>query len=208
MEDNYFEEFEEMEAEKGMTVVACYPGKTAQVIEIDGSLESMQQFVGGYIEAVYPFDDPVAIICNEEGKLNGLPLNRALYNEDGEMFDIIAGTFFVCYAPADSESYLSLPEELLAPRFGVYACKATVEENTYPAVTNIGTRPTVNGQTVNVETHLLDFARAGSYPTQSFRSRHWMGSGSPPPGSEARSRKAIWNLPPGCWAIPIPSPVR
>ena len=70
MENNYFEEFEEMEAESGMTVVACYPGKTAQVIEIDGSLESMQQFVGGYLQAVYPFDDPVAIICNEEGKLN------------------------------------------------------------------------------------------------------------------------------------------
>ena len=84
MENNYFEEFEEMEAEKGMTVVACYPGKTAQAIEIDGSLESMQQIVGGYIEAIYPFDDPVAIICNEEGKLNGLPLNRALYNKDNK----------------------------------------------------------------------------------------------------------------------------
>ena len=52
MDSNYFEEFEEMEAEKGMTVVACYPGKTAQVIEIDGSLESMQQFVGGYLQAL------------------------------------------------------------------------------------------------------------------------------------------------------------
>ena len=43
--ENYFEEFEERESNKGMTVVACYPGKTAQVIEIDGSLESMQKFV-------------------------------------------------------------------------------------------------------------------------------------------------------------------
>ena len=52
---------------------------------------------------------------------------------------------------------LLLPEELLPPRFGVYACKAAVGENTYLAVTNIGTRPTVNGQTVTVEAHLLDF---------------------------------------------------
>lgn len=111
MEDNYFEEFEEMEAEKGMTVVACYPGKTAQVIEIDGSLESMQQFVGGYIEAVYPFDDPVAIICNEEGKLNGLPLNRALYNEDGEMFDIAHGNIIIC--GLGEEDFASLQGELL-----------------------------------------------------------------------------------------------
>ncbi len=111
MENNYFEEFEEMEAEKGMTVVACYPGKTAQVIEIDGSLESMQQFVGGYIEAVYPFDDPVAIICNEEGKLNGLPLNRALYNEDGEMFDIAHGNIIIC--GLGEEDFASLQGELL-----------------------------------------------------------------------------------------------
>ena len=111
MEDNYFEEFEEMEAEKGMTVVACYPGKTAQVIEIDGSLESMQQFVGGYIEAVYPFDDPVAVICNEEGKLNGLPLNRALYTEDGEMVDITAGNIIIC--GLGEEDFASLQGELL-----------------------------------------------------------------------------------------------
>ena len=111
MENNYFEEFEEMEAEKGMTVVACYPGKTAQVIEIDGSLESMQQFVGGYIEAVYPFDDPVAVICNEEGKLNGLPLNRALYNEDGEMFDIAHGNIIIC--GLGEEDFASLQGELL-----------------------------------------------------------------------------------------------
>jgi hypothetical protein len=111
MENNYFEEFEAMEAEKGMTVVACYPGKTAQVIEIDGSLKSMQQIVDGYIEAIYPFDDPVAIICNEEGKLNGLPLNRALYTEDGEMFDIAHGNIIIC--GLGEEDFASLQGELL-----------------------------------------------------------------------------------------------
>lgn len=111
MDENYFEEFEEREAQKGMTVIACHPGKTAQVIEIDGSLESMQQFVGGWIEAVYPFDDPVAIVCNEEGKINGLPLNRALYTEDGEMFDIISGSMLIC--GLGEENFASLQGELL-----------------------------------------------------------------------------------------------
>ena len=111
MEDNYFEEFEEMEAEKGMTVVACYPGKTAQVIEIKDGLKGMQEFVGGYIEAIYPFDDPVAIICNEEGKLNHMELNRALYTEDGEMFDIVAGPMFVC--GLGEEEFASLQGKLL-----------------------------------------------------------------------------------------------
>lgn len=49
------------------------PEKKPQVLEIDGSLAGLQALVGGDIQAVYPYDDPVAIICNEEGKLMGLP---------------------------------------------------------------------------------------------------------------------------------------
>ena len=111
MENNYFEEFEAMEAEKGMTVVACYPGKAAQVMQITGGLEGMQQFVGGCIEAVYPFSDPVAVVCNEEGKMNGMELNRALYTEDGTMYDIGAGPMFVC--GLGEEDFASLQGELL-----------------------------------------------------------------------------------------------
>ena len=111
MEENYFEEFEEREAQKGMTVIACLPGKTAQVIEIDGSLEGMQKFVGGYIEQICPFKDPVAIVCNEEGKINRMELNRALYTEDGTMFDIVAGPMFIC--GLGEEDFTSLQGELL-----------------------------------------------------------------------------------------------
>ena len=111
MEQNYFEEFEEREAEKGMTVIACLPGKTAQVIEIDGSLEGMQKFVGGFIEPVYPFSDPVAIVCNEEGKINRMELNRAVYDETGEMIDIIAGPMFIC--SLGEEDFASIQGEML-----------------------------------------------------------------------------------------------
>ena len=52
---------------------------------------------------------------------------------------------------------LHLPEGLLIPRFGVYACKVTVEGTEYMAVTNIGTRPTVGGENVTVEAFLPDF---------------------------------------------------
>ena len=51
-----------------------------------------------------------------------------------------------------------LPEELVCPQLGVYACQATVDGKTYPAVTNIGSRPTVGGHQVRVESWLLDFA--------------------------------------------------
>ena len=52
---------------------------------------------------------------------------------------------------------LSLPEELVMPKLGVYACKAVVEGKTYLAVTNIGSRPTVGGHQVRAESWLLDF---------------------------------------------------
>ena len=44
---------------------------------------------------IYPYEDPIALVCNEEGKLEGLPLNRALRDEDGDIYDVVAGTFMV-----------------------------------------------------------------------------------------------------------------
>ena len=53
---------------------------------------------------------------------------------------------------------LVYPEGLAMPRFGVYACEAQVEGAKYPAVTNIGTRPTVAGKSITVEPWLLDYS--------------------------------------------------
>lgn len=97
-----------------MKVLLIEPGKPPRQAIIPQTLEAMQKAVGGLIQAVYPFDDPVALICNEEAKLEGLPLNRALRDEDGNIYDIIAGTFFLCGAPADSEDFTSLTDEQLA----------------------------------------------------------------------------------------------
>ncbi len=66
-------------------VVLLEPGKKAEVKEIGSSLEEMQAIVGGYIEACYPFEEEVCIVCNEEGKINGLPLNRAIREEEREV---------------------------------------------------------------------------------------------------------------------------
>lgn len=90
-------------------VVLCEPGKKARIATISNTLPSLQQIVGGYIEAVYPFDDPVAIICNEEGKINGLELNRALRDESGDIYDILAGPFLI--VGLGSESFASLTLE-------------------------------------------------------------------------------------------------
>lgn len=89
-----------------MRIVLVEPGKPARCAEIKGGLASMQEVVGGYIQALYPWDDPVAVICNDEGKLNRLPLNRMLGN-----YDIIAGTFFVC--GIQGEDFASLNDQQL-----------------------------------------------------------------------------------------------
>ena len=94
-----------------MTILVIKPMQTPKVKEIESSLESMQKEVGGYIQAIYPFEDSVALICNEEGKLLGLPLNRALRDESGEIYDIVCGTFFLCSAPPDEENFSSLSDE-------------------------------------------------------------------------------------------------
>ena len=94
-----------------MTVLAVLSGKAPILMELDGSLESMQQFVGGTIQAVYPFPDPVAVVCNDEGKMIGLEHNRALWDEDGNVYDILCGPFFIC--GLGDKDFASLPEELI-----------------------------------------------------------------------------------------------
>ena len=96
-----------------MKVLVVEPGKNPIVSEINGSLKSMQAVVGGYIQAYYPWWKEVAIICNDEGKINGLPFNRPIFGERGELLDIIAGTFFICGAPVDGESFTDIPEDLI-----------------------------------------------------------------------------------------------
>ena len=105
-----------------MKVLVIQPEQEPEVREINGDLSSLQAVVGGLIEAVYPFDEPVALICNEEGKISGLPWNRCLRDAEGDILDILAGTFFLCGAPPDSEDFVSLTEEQLqryAARFAV-----------------------------------------------------------------------------------------
>ena len=95
-----------------MKILFVEPGKEAQPAEIQGDLKEMQAIVGGQIQALYPWEDPVALICNDEGKLLGLPLNRALRTPDtGMVYDIIAGTFFLCGAPPESEDFTDLTDE-------------------------------------------------------------------------------------------------
>lgn len=94
---------------KGLII---FPGCKPKEIALGRDLKALQSAVEGYIEVVYPFDDPVAIVCNEEGKFNGSIPNRALYDEDGKLYDIVFGTFLI--VGLGNENFDDLSDELAA----------------------------------------------------------------------------------------------
>lgn len=89
-----------------MNVLVVEPGTLPYEKEIHG-LQEMQELVGGLIDAIYPYDDPVALVCNDEGLLLGLPFNRSIEGGYGG----ICGTFFVCGLGEDN--FASLSPELM-----------------------------------------------------------------------------------------------
>ncbi len=100
-------------------VLIVRPGEAPVQAEITDDLEIKQELVGGLIQAIAPFDEPVALLCNDEGELLNLPPNRAL-RADGVPYDIVAGTFFLCGAPPDSDRFTSLTDEQIARYTDLY----------------------------------------------------------------------------------------
>lgn len=100
----------EQEKETRIKVVLCEPGKKARITTVKNDLASLQHMVGdSLIECVYPFDDPVCIICDEEGKLRNAELNRALKDEHGRIYDILVGPFLI--AGLSEDDFASLSKE-------------------------------------------------------------------------------------------------
>lgn len=94
-----------------ITVLAVEPGKEPHIKDISNELEALQREVGGDIQAIYPYDDPVAVICAESGKLMGMPFNRALRDEDGHIYDVLVGKFLI--VGLGEGNFTSIPEELI-----------------------------------------------------------------------------------------------
>ena len=87
-----------------MTVVIVKPGYAPYEAEING-LDEMQKVVGGIIQAIYPFEDNAAVVCNDEGLFLDLPFNRSVPGGYGGVF----GNFFVC--GLGEEDFCSLTSE-------------------------------------------------------------------------------------------------
>ncbi len=92
-----------------MKVLIVEPMKPCEAREIPDTLEAMRDIVGGNIDAAYPFEEPVAVVFNAEGKILDLPYNRPLMDENGLPYDIVCGTFFL--AGVGAQDFVSLTDD-------------------------------------------------------------------------------------------------
>lgn len=91
-------------------VLLVEPGEKPRLVSVEHTLENLQELVGGYIEAVYPWEDPVGVVCDSEGLFKEYPPNRLLMDEDGEPYDVLKGTFFI--AGLGKEDFISISDEM------------------------------------------------------------------------------------------------
>ena len=101
----------EKQTENTLTVLVVAPGEKPSVVTIPAGLDSLYNQVGEPIQAIYPFEEPVGIVCNDNGKINGMQLNRALRDDENSIYDIVSGTFLV--VGLGEEDFCSLtPEQI------------------------------------------------------------------------------------------------
>ena len=91
-------------------VLLVEPMEKPRLVTVAHTLENLQELVDGHLQAVYPWDDPVGLVCDEEAMFNGKVLNRALIDEDGNPYDIVKGSFFLC--GLGREDFCSISDEL------------------------------------------------------------------------------------------------
>ncbi len=89
-----------------MKILIVEPGRYPRAADIPHTLEAMQKVVGGYIQAIYPWEDRVGLVCDDEGLLKQYRFNR-MVGKDNAIF----GTFFIC--GLNEEDFTDLPDELL-----------------------------------------------------------------------------------------------
>lgn len=94
-----------------MDALLVKPNMYPQPVQVGCELEDLQDIVGGDIEAVSPFNEPVALIMDENGKMSGKEWNRALRDEHGKIYDIVAGDFLV--VGLGEEDFCSLSPDMM-----------------------------------------------------------------------------------------------
>ena len=91
-------------------VLLIEPMEKPRLVEIDHTVDEMQMLVGGPIACTYPWEDLVGLVCCDTAIDQGFPLNRMLKDENGEIYDIVPGTFFL--AGLSKDNFCSIPDDL------------------------------------------------------------------------------------------------
>lgn len=89
-----------------MKILILEPNRYPREADIPHTLEAMQETVGGYIQALYPWEERAALVCDDEGQLKRKPFNRVIGNAG-----VIVGTCFIC--GIDEEDFSDLPADLM-----------------------------------------------------------------------------------------------
>ena len=108
--DDYDDDSTDYDYTFPIKIILVEPEKKPVVKVIDNDIQTIKKTVGGTPELARFFNDGIAIVCNDMGKRIGLPKNRVLVDINGDVFDHIAGSFFICQIKND---YLSIPDELI-----------------------------------------------------------------------------------------------
>lgn len=88
-------------------VLLIEPGEKPRLVTVPHKLEELQRLVGGYIAATYPWPDLVGVVYDDDGMAKGYPPNRLLTDEEGNPYDILKGTFFICGLSKDDFDSIS-----------------------------------------------------------------------------------------------------
>lgn len=101
-----------------MKILIVEPGKHPRPADIPHNLENMQKTVGGHIQAIYPWDDPVTLVCDEEGLLKESEFNRYIAPNAA-----VFGTFFIC--GLGEEDFTDLPDDLM-DKYSAMLCEPQI----------------------------------------------------------------------------------
>lgn len=110
----------------------CEDGKVykGRIEEIENSLEAKQRFVDGHIQVI-GLTDEIDLVLNDEGKLNGLPLNRVWLGKDGNILDILVGNILACRFDSEGDFTSILESDIPVILERLPAVMAVLDKNVF-----------------------------------------------------------------------------
>lgn len=110
----------------------CEDGKVykGRIEEIENSLEAKQRFVDGYIQVI-GLTDEIDLVLNDEGKLDGLPLNRVWLGKDGNILDILVGNVLACRFDSEGDFTSILESDIPVILGRLPAVMAVLDNNVF-----------------------------------------------------------------------------